>query len=51
MKNDNNLIDLNFRKYLMKINVLSYLYRKKIITEEIYEKSIVQIKESYNNKK
>ncbi len=47
MKLNTDLIDLKFKKYLMKLNILSYLLRQNLITEEVYEKSIVQIKDSY----
>ena len=52
METNVNLIDLKFRKYLMKLNVLSYLYKNNLINEEIFEKSRVEIEKTYtkNNK-
>ena len=37
-------ISLNFKKYLLKLKILNYLHKEGLITDEIYNLSIVQIK-------
>lgn len=42
--NDNReLLPITFKKYLLKLKILNYLRNEGIITEEIYNLSIVQI--------
>lgn len=48
--NNSELISLNFKKYLLKRRILNYLFKDKLITEDTYEKSIVQIKKLHNIK-
>ncbi len=48
MSNNINLIDLSFKKFLMKLNVLNYLFKENIISEDVYKKSIVQINKLHN---